>query len=234
MKIAFKWGILAVICLVMVAKANATVTNASWTFPSATTPGPSQPMAADLSIYSTNNYLGWTLFNSSLNVGFVSNPGNTTAFEFSYNGNHSAYLNGSTLTLTSTISGLTAGTWLTNVQLSYDTLWNKTATSVTETWAYSINGGAFIDFDTLTVTGNIWQSQVSPLSGLTLYNGDTIAFRDTITGASGNNGNLDFDNIQLISSVVPEPSSFALVALGIGSILSTLVKPRRRCFVAHA
>lgn len=126
-------GLFTAVCWLMVAKTSATVTNASWTFPATTTPAPSQPIGADLSIYSTNNNLGWTLFDSSLNVAFVPNPGDTTALEFSYNGNHSAYLNGSTLTLTSTISGLVTGSTLTSIQLSYDTKWNKTATSVTET-----------------------------------------------------------------------------------------------------
>lgn len=216
----------------MVAKASATVTNADWTFPSTTIPAPSQPIGADLSIYSTNDILGWTLFNNSVNVAFVPNPGETTALEFSYNGNHSAYLNGSTLTLTTTISGLAAGSSLTGIQLSYDTKWNKTASTLTETWAYSLNGGAFIDFDTIGVTGNVWQPEVSLLSGLTLQNGDTIIFRNTFSGAAGNNGRLDFDNIQFTSLVVPEPSFLALALLGVGSMLSTLAKARQPNLVA--
>ena len=80
----------------MVAKAGAAITNASWTFPASTSPGPTQPIAADVSVDSINNLLGWTEANSGLNEAFVTNPGKTTAFEFSYNGNHAAYLNGST------------------------------------------------------------------------------------------------------------------------------------------
>ena len=65
-------------------------------------------------------------------------------------------------------------------------------------------------------TGNVWQTVTSPLAGLTLHNGDTITFRDTFSGAVGNNGNLDFDNIQMTSIVVPEPAFGVLVALGVG------------------
>jgi hypothetical protein len=216
-KIPLNWGTAVAVCLLMVASARATVTNASWTFPASTTPAPSQPISADLSIYSVNDVLGWTLADNRLAVAFVAHAGLTTALDFSYNGNHPAYLNGSILTLTSTISGLPSGDWLADIQLSYDTRWNKTANTVTETWAYSINGAAYINFDTVAVTGNVWQTEVIPLSGLTLNNGDTLILRDTITGAAGSNGNLDFDDFKMTSEIVPEPSSLALVLLSVGS-----------------
>lgn len=214
----------------MVAKAGAAITNASWTFPASTSPGPTQPIAADVSVDSINNLLGWTEANNGLNEAFVTNPGKTTAFEFSYNGNHAAYLNGSTLTLSSTISGLPAGYSLTTVQLTTDTRWSMTANTVTETWDYSLNGGAFLNFGTIAATGNIWQTTTSPLTGLVLHNGDTLAFRNTFSGAAGNSGNLDFDNILITSVVVPEPSSLALTALGIslaGLRLASRLKPSR-------
>lgn len=53
------------------------------------------------------------------------------------------------------------------------------------------------------------------LSGVTLHNGDTLTLRDTFSGATGNNGNLDFDNFQMTSEIVPDLSSLALVALSI-------------------
>jgi hypothetical protein len=215
-KILLNWGIVAAVCLLMAVRTSAAITNASWIFPTTTTPAPSQPVAANLSIYSTNNLLGWTLFNSSLNVAFVSNPGNTTALEFSYNGNHAAYLNGSTLTLTNTVSGLAAGTWLDDIQISYDTRWNKIASTVTESWAYSINGAAYINFDAVAVTGNTWQTEIIQLSGVTLYNGDTLTLRNTFSGAAGNNGALDFDNFEMTSNIVPEPPAMVLVVLSLG------------------
>ena len=89
-----------------------------------------------------------------------------------------------------------------------------TANTVTETWAYSFNGGAFLNFGTIAATGNVWQTTTSPLTGLVLHNGDTLAFRNTFSGAVGNNANLDFDNILITSVVVPEPPSLALAALG--------------------
>jgi hypothetical protein len=207
--------VFSMVCALMVAQAKAAVTNASWTFPVSTTPAPSQPIGADLSIYSTNNTLAWIAANTRLSESFVSIPGNTTALEFSYNGNHADYLNGSTLTLTSTISGLASGDLLAGIRLSYDTRWSMTASTLTNSWAYSINGGAFIDFATDAATGNVWQTANSPLIGLTLNNGDTITFRDTFSGAVGNNGNLDFDNIQITSIVVPEPPPLTLAVLGI-------------------
>ncbi|HTY89075.1 MAG TPA: hypothetical protein VMB80_16635 [Candidatus Acidoferrum sp.] len=203
-----------------VAQIQAAVTNAFWAFPTSTTPAPSQPLGADLSYYSTNANLGWFEANSRLNVSFVPNPGTTTALEFSYNGNHADYLNGSSLTLTTTVSGLPTGEWLTGIVLSYDIKWSMTANSLTSTWAYSINGGAYLDFATTTATGNIWQTQSSPLNGIILHDGDIITFRDTFSGAVGNNGNLDFDNLQITSIVVPEPSflvlAAAIVALVVG------------------
>lgn len=213
MKIVLNWVIVTTACALVVVNASATITNASWTFPTTTTPAPSQPIAADLSIYSTNDNLGWTEADPRLAEDYVLNPGYTTALEFSYNGNHSAYLNGSTLTLTSTISGLASGYSLAGIQLSYDTRWNMTGNSLTETWAYSLDGGAFQNFETNTVTGNVWQTEGSPLSGLTLNNDDTIVFRDTFSDAAGNNGNLDFDNILITSEIIPEPSSLALAGL---------------------
>jgi hypothetical protein len=90
-----------------------------------------------------------------------------------------------------------------------------TGNSVTETWAYSLNGGGFKNIETNAVSGNVWQTEGVSLTGVVLHNGDTIAFHDTFSGAAGNNGNLDFDNIVFTSESIPEPSSLALAGLGI-------------------
>ena len=200
-----------------------------WTFPTNTTPAPNPPIGADLTYYSTNVDLDWVAFNSRLAVSFVPNPGETTALQFSYNGNHSDSLNGSTLMLTATISGLASTQWLTGIVLSYDIKWSTTASTLTDTWAYSINGGPYTDFLTNTATGNVWQTVTTPLSGLRLDNGDTITFRDTFSGAAGNNGDLDFDNIQMTSIVVPEPSIGVLAALGVGVAVRRRVGRQTGC-----
>jgi len=117
MKARLKGVMVPILYAWMAANASTTVANADWIFPAATTPAPSQPIAANLSTYSINDNLGWTESDARLAETFILNPGNTTALAFSYNGNHPAYLNGSTLTLTATISGLNYGNALTNLQL---------------------------------------------------------------------------------------------------------------------
>jgi hypothetical protein len=213
MKILLNWAICVAVCLFMAARAGAAVTNATWIFPATTTPGPSQPIAANQSSYSVNDNLGWTAASGSLYLSFIARPGYTTALEFSYSGNHPDYLNGSILTLTFTISGVPVGHGLTDFQLSYDTRWNKAANTVTETWSYSVNGSAYVNFDTAAATGNVWQTETIQLSGVTLNNSDTLTLRSTLSGAAGNNGALDFDNFEMTSNIVPEPSALALVAL---------------------
>lgn len=92
-------------CWLMVAKVNATsITNVSWTFPTNSISGPGEPVGPGLSTYSTDDYLDWIKANNRLGVNYVPNLGEGTALEFSYNGNHSEFLNGTVLTLTSTVS----------------------------------------------------------------------------------------------------------------------------------
>ncbi len=176
-------------------------------------------LQADLTGYSINDQLSWSEAKIGLKESFVTNPGNTTALEFSYNGSHADYLNNSTLMLTSTVSDVPAYDFLANIQLSYDTRWNN-ADPIVETWAYSLNGGVFLDFQTTSLAGNgVWQTITVPLSDIQLQNGDTITFRNTFSGATSNNGKLDLDNIQIISSVyvpVPEPGTTTLAAASIG------------------
>jgi hypothetical protein len=202
-------------CWLTVAKVNATsITNVSWTFPTNTISEPAEPVGPGLSTYSTDDYLAWIKANNRLSVNFVPNLGEGTALELSYNGNHPEFLNNTILTLTSTVSGAPADYSFTHIQFSYDTRWSLSGSSITETWAYSLNGGAFKNFETDTVAGDKWHTEGSLFDGLTLTAGETITFRDTISGATGNNGNLEFDNIQISSTVVPEPSAPALASLG--------------------
>jgi len=55
------------------------------------------------------------------------------------------------------------------------------------TWAYSINGGTFINFQTNAANGNIWQTFVYSFTGLVLQNGDAFLCAH-VGGASGSNG----------------------------------------------
>ena len=209
----------------VVANANATtVTNVSWMFPIGTTAEPSPHMGPGLSIYASADYLDWIPANKKLSVSFVPNLGGGSALEFSYDGNHPNYLNGTTLTLTSTVTGLPSRSSLRNIKLSYDSKWNIIGNTVTESWAYSLNGGAYKNFETDAVTGGLWQTEGSILNGIILNNGDTIALRNTIGGAVGNNGELELDNIRLTSVLMPEASSTVLASFG---GLATLVVIRR-------
>ena len=208
-----------------VANVNATViTNVVWTFPAGTTAEPGPSMGPGLSIYSSADYLDWIVASKKLSVSLVLNLGGGSALELSYNGNHPDYLNGTTLTLTSTVTGLPNRSSLRNVKLSYDSKWNIIGNTVTESWAYSLNGGAFKNFGTDAVTGNLWQTEGSVLSGIILNNGDTLALRNTISGAGGSNGKLELDNIRLTSVLMPEASSTVLASFG---GLATLVVIRR-------
>jgi hypothetical protein len=105
MKHLLNWGMILLVGWSMVASAIATtITNASWTFPTYTISGPSEPIGSDLSIYSTGDYLAWISADSRLNVNLVPNLGEGTPLEFSYNGNHSEFLIGSAQTITSPVS----------------------------------------------------------------------------------------------------------------------------------
>ena len=206
---------LAMTCCLLVAKVNATsITNVSWTFPANTNSGPSEPVGPGLSTYSTDDYLAWISANNRLAVNYVPNLGEGEALDFSYNGNHPEFLNNTILTLTSTVSGAPADYSFTHIQFSYDTRWSLSGSSITQTWAYSLNGGTFKNFETDVVAGDKWHTEGSLFDGLTLTDGETITFRDTISGATGNNGNLEFDNFQISSTVVPEPSAPVLASLG--------------------
>ena len=206
------------------------ITNASWTFPTNTIPAPSQPLAANLAAYSIADKLSWIAANNKLGVSYVAHPSQTTALEFSYKGNHPEYLNGTELQLASTVSGLPTGTFLTDIQLTYDVKWSMTGNTLTNIWSYSINGGSSVIFQTNTVTGNTWETINGSVAGLLLNNGETIAFSDTITGAAGNNGSLDFDNLRVTSDLIPEPKSLGLAMLGLGNacVLHILRQKLRR------
>jgi hypothetical protein len=164
--------------------------------------------------YSVNDVLNWTAGGSHLTESYVSNPGRTTALEFPYAGNQASSMNNTTITLSTTITNLLTGSFLTGIQMSYETKWSNTGTPITQTWAYSLNGGAFTNFMVNSISGNAWQTNSASFTGLQLQNGDTFVLRDTLTGASGNGQSLDFDDFMISSAgftPVPEPSGVALL-----------------------
>jgi hypothetical protein len=230
MKFLLKTSVPGLLAFCLVAPTEAAITNALWTFPSSTTPGPVSPIAADVTTFATNAALSWVNGGSHLNESYVSNPGKTTALEFSYSGNQASSMNGTTMTLASTVTGLPVGSSLTNVSLTYETRWSNTGTPMTQTWAYSVDGGGFTNFLTLSVAGSAWQTNTYTFAGLQLQDGDTLMLRDTFSGASGNGQSLDFDDLQIAAAgapVVPEPSSIVLAFLGGFAGLVFLRRPKR-------
>jgi hypothetical protein len=88
----------------------------------------------------------------------------------------------------------------------------------THTFEYSTDGGA-----NWTSLGSQASNQTATWSTTTLNLGNLFAgtsghesnmIRVTITGASSTNGNNRFDNMQLTGTLVPEPATMSLLALG--------------------
>jgi hypothetical protein len=90
------------------------------------------------------------------------------------------------------------------------------ANKMSESYAGSLNSEVFVDV-----------SESLSLSGLTGLTDTSVTF--TITDTTPGNNNQEtlysyFDNVTVTGTVIPEPSSFALLGLGLGS----LVMRRRR------
>jgi hypothetical protein len=113
----------------------------------------------------------------------------------------------------------------TNIQISYDASWSGTG-SITNSWQYSLNGGAFQSFRVDVLSGNsVWTTfNTSVLSTLTLTNGASLIMRDVVTGASGNSRNFNIDNLVFLGDIVavPEPQTYVLVLFGTLMLASRL------------
>lgn len=106
---------------------------------------------------------------------------------------------------------LQAAQSLSALQISYYT--RTTSTTPGQTWEYSLNNGTtWTSIGTVTATGTFAQYSFS-ISGLQVNSGSTVLFRDTFSGGTGTS--VDFDNIQISASPVPEPMNYALVAFGL-------------------
>lgn len=188
--------------------AKASIVVADWTFPA--TGAPTAPISATSSTDTTGTpTIDGTLF--PINHGFetYTTSGGNDVLQITYAGNHSGNLNGQTLTLT-----LTASTTLNLTGLTYLTSFSGAtgANAFTETWSYSINGGASTSLSTVTLNnGNLDNESLNP--GTTLTAGQSITFTAVMNGATGNNGALDFGNFSI--AAVPEPVTWALIGFGV-------------------
>lgn len=92
-------------------------------------------------------------------------------------------------------------------------------------FAYSTDGTNFTDVGTDTGTlSSSWEIETYDLSSITdIDDQDAVTFRITLDGATGGSGNNRFDNITVEGTVIPEPTSLALLGLG-----GLLIARRRR------
>ena len=118
---------------------------------------------------------------------------------------------------------LTASAAMNQFTITYYTRTSAANGSDTSTWAYSINGGAFVNFTTqpstvAPVSTTTWaaSSAFTVSENVSVLVGQTITFRNTLTGATANNVNVNFDTIQV--SAVPEPANVALAVFGLGAV----------------
>jgi hypothetical protein len=145
---------------------------------------------------------------------------------------------GASLTVVSNVNNgdfLTLGfsmTGLEDLVLTYAT--RRTTTGFnSDQWSYSIDGLTFTPFGlpvnpTTTTTFDLITRDFSSIS--TLDNEATVYLRYTFLGATNSSGNNRIDNVQLNASaasvaVVPEPSTIALMSLGLVGL--TCVRRRR-------
>jgi hypothetical protein len=114
---------------------------------------------------------------------------------------------------------LTANQALDAFTISYYASVSATTGSRVDTWAYSLNSGTtWVNFTTqpANATTAFAQYNVAPPSGVSVASGGTIWFRDTLTGATANNVNANFDTINVSAlAVVPEPVTYALAVFGL-------------------
>ncbi len=109
---------------------------------------------------------------------------------------------------------------LIDLSLSYATR-RSTTGFVTQTLAYSVNGGTFVNFGTFNpVDSTTFTTASFNLSAIdAIENQASVTFRITFTGATNAGGTNGLDNIQLTGTPVPEPSTWvggALALLAIG------------------
>lgn len=114
----------------------------------------------------------------------------------------------------------------TSFQLSYAAgLENNATDTVSILWEYSFNGTDFTTIGTDiidSVTSNGGELNVLDVTNAS----NEIWFRGTLSGITGSNP-LQLDNVQIIGDVVPEPSTYAMIA-GVAVLGLAYVRRRRR------
>ena len=114
---------------------------------------------------------------------------------------------------------LTVNQALNTFTISYYADLSAATGSKVDTWAYSLNNGSTWTSFTAqpaNVTTTLTQYNVAPPSGVSVASGSTIWFRDTLSGATANNINANFDQIQVSAlAAVPEPISYAMAVFGL-------------------
>ncbi len=171
-----------------------------WNFPSTGTP--TFPISA-----SSSSGTSATALNGTLTESHAQSYVSGNLLQFSFNGSSPSQFNNKTLTLS-----ITASSTETISGLSYSTEFNNASASspLTQTWQYSVNGGNAVNIGSANLTSTALTPENFTFA-VSVPSGESIVFTDTITGASGNNGNLDFGGI----NVVPEPINSALLGFGI-------------------
>ena len=197
-------------------RVEASLTIADWAFPASGTV--TSPINASSSADTTGTpTLSGTLFGNFTSTATQSygTSGTANVLQFNYSGSHVGDINGQTLTLT-----LTASTTLNLGSLIYSSSFNNATAShpLTETWIYTITGGTGSSGTWGSATLNnssLTGESLGNVNGVTLTAGQQLVLTETISGGNNNNGTLDFGEISLTATPVPEPITYALPVFGL-------------------
>jgi hypothetical protein len=193
-------------------RANAATTVASWNFTGTWTTGTSPTIAGTPGAFVSGASMTTLITDSGIGTPSIARQGtggqSGAYMRFTDNLFATSYPARFTLTLTSSAN-------MSSFSITYYAR-SSTTTMATDTWSYSINGGAFTDFATQTIaSGTTWnQYTVTPSASIAVLSGQTIAFRNTLSGGTAGNVTADFDTITV--TAVPEPVNVALGMFGAG------------------
>jgi hypothetical protein len=194
-------------CVLSASSAKAAVTIATWTFSTAWTAASSVNIAAATTAQVSSANLAAT----------VSGTGSTVArtfqgASFQMDFNPAAGVLGTPMSF---VLQFTTSANLSSFVITYDAQVSATTASTVNTWAYSTDSGATYTAMSGQPSGNTTTSQVlyTVSQNTAVANGNTIYFRDTVSGASANGTDAYFDNITV--TAVPEPTNYALAGFGL-------------------